>query len=72
VPRNEAYFAPAPSYSATEVRVFDTRSFTLLRTIPIPLPTTTSYVTTQQFFRFGATGLILNSSAGLKFMTIGI
>jgi hypothetical protein len=70
--RNEAFFSASSSSSSLihEVRVYDTRDFTLLRSMPVPLPTT-SFNTVSQILRWGATGLVLNSSTGAKFMTIG-
>lgn len=70
--RKEAFFSGTTFNSSFihEVRVYDTRDFTLLRSMPVPLPTS-SFNPVTQILRWGSTGLVLNSSTGLKFMTIG-
>ena len=66
--RHEAYF-PGTSSVTPEVRVYDTREFTLLRTMPVPVPIST-YASITQLLRWGPSGLVLNTSAGLKFMKV--
>lgn len=71
VARNEAYFFVASSSSLTssEVRVYDTRSFTLLRSLPVAV-TTSYYAQASQLLRYGDNGLVLNLSTGVKFISI--
>lgn len=71
VARHEAYFFAnyfsSPSYMS-EVRVYDTRTFTLLRTMPFP--GTTSVSSANQLLRFGDSGLVLNLSTGIRYISI--
>ncbi|HYO97333.1 MAG TPA: hypothetical protein VER33_22635 [Polyangiaceae bacterium] len=71
--RHEAFFyGPAATGYTYEVRVFDTRDFTLLRSLPVPSPNPSPiYYTITAIRRWGATGLVISSTSGLKFMTIG-
>lgn len=71
VARNEAYFfvASTSSLTSSEVRVYDTRNFTLLRSVPVAV-TTSYYSQASQLLRFGDSGLVLNLSTGVKFISI--
>ena len=71
VARHEAYFfASYVSLSSTsEVRVYDTRTFTLLRSIPFQGTTSLSASATQ-LLRFGDNGLVLNLSTGVRYISV--